>query len=125
VLLPRHDKIKELLDGFYGPIDFEFLERLNQTTVEVLNGSWYDHLDELAVTTLHWAGFQVTNGGMADSQDYVNTRLVVYNADEDIAEIAAQQLDLLPTAVQYQPDSASPVDMRLVIGADYDPCADR
>ncbi|MGD8464363.1 MAG: LCP family protein [Anaerolineae bacterium] len=125
VLLPRHDKIKELLDGFYGPIDFEFLERLNQTTVEVLNGSWYDHLDELAVTTLHWAGFQVTNGGMADSQDYVNTRLVVYNAEEDIAEIAAQQLDLLPTAVQYQPDSASPVDMRLVIGADYDPCADR
>jgi LCP family protein required for cell wall assembly len=123
VLLPDHDAIQELLSAFYGPIDWEFLDRINQTQVEVLNGTWRDDLAGLASTTLNWAGFQVPDLGMADRQDYAATQVIVYEADPAIAELVAQQLDLLPSALQYQPDPSSPVDIRVILGADYDPCS--
>jgi hypothetical protein len=123
VLLPRQDKIQELLSGFYGPLDEEFLARINQTRVQVLNGSWLDQAEQLAATTLGWAGFQVVDTGWADSQEYMQTQIIAYNVDQEIAEVAAQQLDLLPSAIRYQPDPAQAVDILIILGADYDPCA--
>jgi hypothetical protein len=40
-----------------------------------------------------------------------------------VAEVVAQQLDLPPSALQFRPDASSPVDIRVILGADYDPCA--
>jgi len=123
VLLPRPDKIQELLDGFYGPIDFEFLEELNQTAIRIQNGSWRTVAGEQAAAALVWLGVQIVDTGLADSQDYAQTQVLVYDASPAVAETVAQALDLAPEAIQYQPDPSSAVDILIVVGADYDPCA--
>jgi hypothetical protein len=51
--------------------------------------------------------------------------VIVLNADEDVAELAAQSLDLLPSSLEYQPDPASTVGIRVILGEDWDPCANR
>jgi hypothetical protein len=122
VLLPLDDKIQELLTGFYGPIDFEFLERVSSTRVKVLNGSWIPEADQLAATSLGWLGVEIVGTGPAGSQDYSQTQIVVYNAEPAIAELVAQNLDLMPEAVQYQPDANSDTDILVIMGANYDPC---
>jgi LCP family protein required for cell wall assembly len=124
VLLPLDDEIQELLDAFYGPVDFDFLQRVSETQIQVLNGSWQDQAARLAATNLGWMGFRVSDVGMADSQNYAQSQVIVLNAEQDIAELAAQTLDLLPSSLRYQPDPASPVNIRIILGADYDPCAD-
>jgi hypothetical protein len=123
VLLPRHDKIKELLDSFYGPIDHKLRDRISATRIEVLNGSQREQADQLAASALGWAGFQIAGSGTAGNSDYAHTQVIVYNADEEIAALVAQTLDMLPSAIHFQPDPASPVDIRIVLGTDYDPCA--
>ncbi|MGD8903451.1 MAG: LCP family protein [Anaerolineae bacterium] len=125
VLLPLNDEIEELLNGFYGPIDFDFLERVSETQIQVLNGTWKDEAARLAATSLSWMGFQISGTGMADRQDYAQSRVIVLNADEDVAELAAQSLDLLPSSLEYQSDPASTVGIRIILGEDWDPCADR
>lgn len=123
VLLPLPDKIQELLDEFYGPIDFEFLENLNQTTIRVQNGSWRAVAGDQAADALVWLGVQIVDSGPADSQDYAQTQVIVYDASPPVAETVAQALDLMPDAIRYQPDPSSAVDILIVVGADYDPCA--
>jgi LCP family protein required for cell wall assembly len=125
VLLPLNDEIQELLNGFYGPIDFDFLQRVSETQIQVLNGAWQDQAARLAATNLSWMGYQISKVGMADRQDYAESQVIVYNAGEDVAELAAQTLDLLPSSLHYQPDPTSPVNIRIILGTDYDPCADR
>jgi hypothetical protein len=123
VLLPRQDEIRNLLDSFYGPIDLAFLQTIGQTRVEVLNGSPRDQAEQLAGSALIWAGFQMANTGLADSAGYAQSQVIVYNAEQRVAEVVAQQLDLPPSALQFQPDASSPVNIRVILGADYDPCA--
>jgi LCP family protein required for cell wall assembly len=123
VLLPRQDEIRKLLDSFYGPIDLEFLQTIGQTRVEVLNGSTRDQAEQLAASPLIWAGFQIANTGLADSAGYAQSQVIVYNAEQRVAEVVAQQLDLPPSALQFRPDASSQVGIRVILGADYDPCA--
>ena len=49
--------------------------------------------------------------------------MIVLNAEQDMAELAAQTLALLPSSLRYQPDPTSSINIRVILGADYDPCA--
>jgi LCP family protein required for cell wall assembly len=123
VLLPLNDEIQKLLESFYGPIDMDFLRRISETRVEVRNGSPRLEADQLAASALGWAGFQATGTGSADRQDYATTQIIVYDAEQEIAELVAQQLDAPPSAILVQPDPSQPVDIEVILGADYDPCS--
>jgi LCP family protein required for cell wall assembly len=125
VLLPLKQEIEELLNSFYGPIDFAFLERVGQTRVQVLDGTGRSQMDQLVATELSWAGFQIAGTGPAEGGYTPQTQILVYHAGEDVAELLAQTLDLMPDTLHYQPDPASPVDIQVLLGADYDPCAAR
>jgi LCP family protein required for cell wall assembly len=125
VLLPVPDAIEELLTSFYGPIDFDFLEKVSATQVEVLNGSLNTQSAKLAASALRWAGFQVKGTGFADRQDYAASQVLVYNADPKVAEFLVEELELLSDTLQYQPDLSSTVNIRVILGADYDPCAEQ
>lgn len=125
VLLPLNNEIEELLNNFYGPIDFDFLQRVSDTQVQVLNGTWKEGVARLAATNLGWTGFQISDIAVADRQDYAESRVIVLNAGEDVAKLAAQTLDLLPSSLDYQPDPTSTVGIRVIVGADWDPCARR
>lgn len=122
VLLPLPDKIQELLNSFYGPIDLEFLQKISDTKVEVFNGSYRDQAAALASSQLMRAGFQLARTDTADRQDYAQSQVIVYNSEQKIAELIAQQLDLPPSAIQDQTDPTNPVNIRVILGADYDPC---
>jgi len=121
VLLPLHDKIKELLDSFYGPIDLDFLERVSRTTVAVQNGTSRPEAGQLAISNLHWAGFQVHDAGPAPTPTALS-QVIVYNAEQDIAELVAISLDLMPSSLSYRPDPNGETDILVVLGEDYDPC---
>jgi LCP family protein required for cell wall assembly len=123
VLLPLNDEIQKLLESFYGPIDMDFLRRVGETRVEVRNGSPRLEADQLAASTLGWAGFQATGTGPADRQDYAATQILVYDAEQEIADLVAQQLDAPRSAILIQPDPSQPVDIEVILGADYDPCS--
>jgi LCP family protein required for cell wall assembly len=123
VLLPVNDEIRKLLESFYGPIDMDFLARISATRVQVQNGSPRLEADQLAASALGWAGLQAAGTGAADRQDYPATQIIVYNAGQDIAELIAQQLNAPPSAILMQPDPSQPVDIRVILGADYDPCS--
>jgi LCP family protein required for cell wall assembly len=122
VLLPLHEEIQELLSVFYGPIDFEFLDRISRTRVEILNGSQLPQSGDLAATNLRWGGFQIAGVGPDEGQATAATQVLVYNDDLDVAKTLAQLMDLPPTAVIARPDPASPVEIRVILGSNYDPC---
>ena len=84
--------------------------------------------DRLAASSLHWSGFQVAAGGPADHQTYAQTQIAYFAGDADSAEQIARLLGVPITAIQdlsgtgFQPDPASPVDIQVILGYDYDPC---
>jgi LCP family protein required for cell wall assembly len=123
VLLPRHEELQKLLMSFYGPIDLAYLQRIAQTRLQVLNGRWEDQPHRMALTSLGRTGFRITSSGLADNPHYTRTQVIVHNADEDMARLVAQNLGVSPEDIQFQPDPSSAVDIQVIVGSDYDPCA--
>jgi LCP family protein required for cell wall assembly len=128
VLLPREDKIRTLLENFYAPIEPNQLDTTNKVRVQVLNGSQRNQADELAAAALRWEGFKVVDSGPADRRDYAQTSIQVYNGNLDAAQQLAQQLQVPFSAIQdlsanqLQPNPENPVDIQVVLGANYNPC---
>jgi LCP family protein required for cell wall assembly len=122
VLLPVDEEVQKLFAMFYAPPDMDFLQRISETRVQILNGTQRPDAEQLAATTLRWSGFQIARTGLADSSYYTESQVIVYNAEPDVAETAAQLLDLPRSSLQYQADPSKPVDMLILLGADYDPC---
>jgi LCP family protein required for cell wall assembly len=123
VLLPVEDEVQKLLATFYSDPNLAFLEQIGKTRIQVLNGSPRQDAEQLAATKLRWAGFGVSATGLADRLDYAQSEVRVYRASPDMAELVAQALDLPRSSLQYLDDPGSPVDMQVIIGADYDPCS--
>jgi LCP family protein required for cell wall assembly len=122
VLVPIDEAIQEMLNSFYSPPNLEFLEKIGRTRVQILNGSQIPDAEQLAASTLHWAGFQVSSSDLSNSRDYSGMQIFVHNAAMDVAEAAAQLLDAPPSAIQYESDPSSQADISIILGWDYDPC---
>jgi LCP family protein required for cell wall assembly len=128
VLLPRHDKIRAMLESFYAPVDPSGLDTVDKVRIRVLNGSARNEADQLAAAALRWAGIKIIGTGLADRQDYAQTQIAVYTGNMVAAEQAARQLKLPVTAIQDltdiqgQPDPNNPVDLQIILGRDYNPC---
>jgi LCP family protein required for cell wall assembly len=127
VLLPREDKIRALLEGFYGPVDTARLDNADQVRVQVLNGSKMSSATQLAAAALKWDGIKVVGTGQADRQDYAKTQVLVYAGDVAVGATIAQQIQVPASSVQNlvgqnQPDGANPADIVVILGRDYDPC---
>jgi LCP family protein required for cell wall assembly len=127
VLLPREDRIRDLLESFYAPQDPNKLDRTEKLRVRVLNGSSRRDAEELAAAALRWEGFKVAGTGLADRRDYGQSSILVYNGDQASGEQVAQALNLPAAAVQLltgvdQPDPGQPVDVQVILGSNYNPC---
>jgi LCP family protein required for cell wall assembly len=127
VLLPRQDRIKAFLEGFYAPRDLTKLDSTTKVRIRILNGSPRREADQLAAASVHWEGFKATAAGPADRQDYATTRVLVYNGDTAAGTRLAEQLAVPAAAVQdgtaiEQPDPKDPVEIVVILGRDYDPC---
>ena len=122
VLLPLPDEVQALLDDFFSPPDMEFIAQVNQTTVAVVDASQYPEAGLLAAKELSWAGFQVVDTSLAEGQNNAESAVVVYDAPQAVAELVAQTLDLPRTALRYEADPDSTVDIQVILGWNYDPC---
>ena len=126
VLLPRPDKIREMLEKFYAPKDLA----TDKVRVRVLNGTKRHDAEKLAAAALRWEGFKVKGTGIADRQDHARTKIFVHSGDAASGEEVAGYLNVPLTAVQdltevaEQPDP-SPSDevaIEVILGKDYNPC---
>jgi len=92
-------------------------------TIEIQNGTPNDGWGELAASRLNYAGFE-THIAPADRQDYTYSTLLDLNAttDPNRNNTILAVLGLPEANLAVIPDADSPVNYRLVLGTDYQPC---
>jgi hypothetical protein len=123
VLLPIWERIYPMLDILTYPPPAAG-DRLEQegARIMVLNGTPRSQLEMLAADQLRWAGFTVASTGPDEFSDHPYTRIVVLN---DRPEAVARLVDLLgvaPENVLYVSEPETDADLKVILGADYDPC---
>ena len=125
VLLPQHEEIAELVADVFEP---PALNRAFQdpAVVEVWNGSLRADLDLLAADNLLWEGLAPVLG-QADRNDYAHTQVIFYGQTFKGAYSwsITKLFGLYESQMIHQPDPNSPVDYRVILGADFDPCVHR
>ncbi len=97
---------------------------LNETlTIQVENGTQNDGWDALAASRLNYAGY-ATRIQAADRRDYGASVLIDLTNDQDPnrASSLLAVMGLTGTQVISQPTPNSPVQYRLILGNDYQPC---
>jgi LCP family protein required for cell wall assembly len=91
--------------------------------VDVQNGTPFDTWDALASSRLNYAGYQ-TAVSNADRRDYTSSVIIDFTPGQD----ANQQQTIMSTLNLYSanvislPDANSPVQYRVILGYDYEPC---
>jgi LCP family protein required for cell wall assembly len=129
VLVPVRDEIRELVDYVFtinpviageGEEDTEARLAEEAASVEVRNGTLIAGLAQSTAEYLEAQGVAVRTFGNADRFDYVTSRIEVYTGKTFTAETIAEMLGLPPAAVVPLPNSASTLDIRVILGADYE-----
>jgi LCP family protein required for cell wall assembly len=121
VLLPNEGPMKQMLLEAMAPS--ERAEERETVSIEIQNGTSFEGWGELAASRLNYAGFE-TDILPADRQDYGYTTLIELNPVSDPAQtnLILSVLGLPPANLASIPDANSPVDYRLVLGSDFQPC---
>ncbi len=122
VLIPYYEAL--------GPLVSEALEppasaRAQQRAfrVEVWNSTPYAGLGHVAAERLLWEGFEVTGVESADG-NYPRTQIVDFTTTSKGSAIShlMRLYGRNDSDVVSQPTENSPVDFRVILGSDYDPC---
>jgi LCP family protein required for cell wall assembly len=121
VLLPNEAELKSML--IQATTLSTYAAARQSITVETLNGARFDTLDALAASRLNYAGYQTVTG-IADRRDYARSVLVDFTPGQDPAQqqTIIAVLGLNSANVISLPDANSPVQYRVILGADYRPC---
>jgi polyisoprenyl-teichoic acid--peptidoglycan teichoic acid transferase len=121
VLLPNEGPMSQMLQEAMAPSQ-RAAER-QAITIEIQNGTPNDGWDELAASRLNYAGFE-TSIAPADRRDYSYSSLVDLNAvtDADRDNNILNILALSSANLAVLPNANSPVNYRLILGTDYNPC---
>jgi len=123
VLLPRLDKIQQVLARLASPQSAAEDQVASEgATIEVLNGTARPNLPQFAADQLQWYGLKITATGVADRADYLKTQIIVFNDRPKAVAALAKVLKVRSTEILYQQGGGQSVDIRVVLGADYDPC---
>ena len=91
--------------------------------VEIQNGSPFDTYDALAASRLNYAGYE-TSISPADNRNYTYSVLVDFTLAQDPNQrsLISNALGITPTSELSLPNSTSPVQYRVILGYDYEPC---
>jgi LCP family protein required for cell wall assembly len=122
VLLPIPERVQDLVARLYAPSTAGDTTAREATRIEVQNGTRRPQLNLIAADQLRWEGFQIVNSGAADRADYQSTQIIVFNEKPEELAVLTRLLAVKPANVIRQPDSGQKVDLRVILGADYDPC---
>jgi LCP family protein required for cell wall assembly len=123
VLLPKYDKIQQLVASLYAPpsssgnaLDGE------GARIAVKNGTWQTQIALVAADQLGWAGLKVVETGPVENPGVAQTQIIVYRDKPRSVEVLVRELGVNAGNVIYQPDPEAPVDIEVIVGEDYDPC---
>jgi LCP family protein required for cell wall assembly len=121
VLLPNHEKIRQVVAQFLAPppLDPVWAEGAR---VKVQNGTDLADWTALVASRLDWQGVQVVSVGPADRLDYQESLIIDYTDKPHTSALLARILYLPPDRIQRQLDFSSPVDIRIILGRDFQPC---
>ena len=123
VLLLDQNKYAEMLAALHQPPTNDPVLPPEKATVEVLNGTSKDGLDEMAAGNLKRQGFDTLATGQADRTNYQSSAVVLQDPEKmSTATRLAQALGIDPQYVTVFEDSTSQADIRVIIGANYQPC---
>ena len=122
VLLPNGPAIQGMLRKALGPPDDLENKKLN-TFIEVWNGTNNANWDTLAIERLNYAGYEAQSAA-ADRNNYQQTLLYDFTTQQDQSQAIAllSVLGLSTSNLVSQPESASSISYRLIVGRDYNPC---
>lgn len=123
VLLPSQAELEQMLIEATTLSPYAVTRQM--VTVEVQNGASFDTLESLAASRLNYAGYE-TKIASADRRDYTSSVIVDFTPGQD----AAQRQTLISTLGLYAsranvlslPDANNPVQYRVILGSDYEPC---
>ena len=121
VLLPNEAELSQML--IEATTLSTFAVERQSVKVEIQNGVTYDSWDALAASRLNYAGYQ-TSISNADRRDYGASVLVDFTPGQDPnqRQTILSTLNLFSANVISQPDANSPVQYRVILGYDYEPC---
>ncbi|MBI5946321.1 MAG: LCP family protein [Chloroflexi bacterium] len=121
VLLPNDAELSQML--LEATTLSTFAVERTSIKVEVQNGVPLEAWDKLAAARLNYAGYQTIISN-ADRRDYGNSVIVDYTPGQDSnqRQTIISTLNLFSANVISQPDTNSPVQYRVILGYDYEPC---
>lgn len=121
VLLPNEAEMKSMLLEAMSPS--QRAEERQSVVIEIQNGTTNEGWDALAASRLNYGGFE-TVITPADRLDYSYSTLVDLTpvTDENRNNTILTILGLPPANLASLPDPSSPLQYRLILGADYNPC---
>ncbi|MBN1661234.1 MAG: LCP family protein [Anaerolineae bacterium] len=123
VLLPRYDKIQELVASLYAPPSSSGDRAAGEEArVAIYNGTWQAQLALVAADQVRWAGVDVIETGPADRPGQAQTRILVHSDKPKTVELLVKELGVRPENVIQEPDAGAEFDVVVILGADYDPC---
>ena len=122
VLLPIPERVQEVVARLYAPPAAADTPAGEAARIEVQNGTGRDQLALIAADQLRWAGLQIVGTGRADRADYQQTQILVFDDRPGALAALTRLLQVKPANVIQQPDRGQPVDLRVILGSDYDPC---
>jgi LCP family protein required for cell wall assembly len=123
VLLPNPGPLQALITEAFTPPSGNQLAR-PVTVVEIWNASSNPDLAALAAETLANEGFAPVVGAPSEGALYDTTVLIDFTTSPKGSPLKRLQsiLHLEDASVVAQPDADSPVQFRLILGEDYNPC---
>ncbi len=121
VLLPNEAELGQML--IEATTLSTFAVERQSVKVEVQNGVPLDAWDALAASRLNYAGYQTIISN-ADRRDYANSVIVDFTPGQDPnqQQTIISTLNLYSANIISQPDANSPVQYRVILGYDYEPC---
>ena len=123
VLLPRPDRIQQVVASLYAPPSASGNQIANEgARIQVRNGTYRWQLAKIGADQLRWYGFDIVDTDLADNPDYQQTKILVFNDKPVALERLIQLLRVQPENVIHQPDPNQPADIQVILGNDYDPC---
>ncbi len=115
LLMPRRADIQRAIAR-------AFAEASGQSArVEVLNGTPRDGIALRLADQLAAAGYDVVRVDTADRRDYAETSVVSLSGDQRAAATLATRLRLPTSAVQVAPNPNSLVEVRVIVGGNFQP----
>lgn len=121
VLLPNEAELNQML--IEATTLSPYAVERKTIKVDVQNGTPFDTWDALAASRLNYAGYQTAISN-ADRRDYTSSVIIDFTPEQnpDQRQTIISTLNLYLANVISLPDANSPVQYRVILGYDYEPC---